>query len=329
MKILIRLPNWLGDVVMSTAFIAAVKQLYPDATVDVIIKKELSGIAQLIPGLNHIHSFSKQDFPGLQGAYRFGKNLRSQHYDLFFSLPDSISAATMGWATGAKKRVGFGKEGGFLLLTKVCAKPANAHRVDEYLAMLEQFTGTAITNRQVKLNAGDLGAKNNKRILINLNSEAESRRMPLNKGIILVNSLINTFPDVTFAFIGGPKDVGYVNQLTMNIGGDIHIEKHAGKTDLSGLANLMAESKVLLTTDSGPAHLANSVGTPTIALFGAGNEHNTAPYNKSDLTIIRAGKLECEPCVRNTCKLYGIPKCMELLDEVQIINAVSLYLNHA
>ncbi len=45
LKILIRLPNWLGDVVMSTAFINAVKQLYPDAIIDVIIKKELSGIA--------------------------------------------------------------------------------------------------------------------------------------------------------------------------------------------------------------------------------------------------------------------------------------------
>ncbi len=329
MKILIRLPNWLGDVVMSTAFIAAVKQLYPDALVDIIIKKELSAIATLIPGLNQIHSFSKQEFPGLRGAYRFGKNLRSQQYDLFFSLPDSISAATMGWATGAKKRVGFGKEGGFLLLTKICLKPANTHRVDEYMAMLEQFAGTVITDRHVKLNAGDISAKNNKRVLINLNSEADSRRMPLNKGIILINTLTNTFPDVTFVFIGGPKDVEYVNQLTMNLGSDIQIENYAGKTDLAGLANLMAGSKVVLTTDSGPAHLANSVGTPTIALFGAGNEHNTAPYNKDNLTVIRAGQLECEPCVRNNCKLYGIPKCMELLDEVQIINAVSLYLNHA
>ena len=329
MKILIRLPNWLGDVVMSTAFIAAVKQLYPYALVDVIIKKDLSGIATLIPGLNQIHSFSKLLFPGLGGAYQFGKTLRSQQYDLFFSMPDSISAATMGWATKAKKRVGFGKEGSFFLLTKVCRKPENVHRVDEYLSMLEQFTGTAITNRQVKLNAGNITAKNSNRVLVNLNSEAESRRMPLHKGITLINTLTNTFPGSIFAFIGGPKDVAYVNQVTMNVGDNIRVENYAGKTDLVGLANLMAESKVLLTTDSGPAHLGNSVGTPTIALFGAGNEHNTAPYNKDNLTIIRAGQLPCEPCVKNTCVLYGIPKCMELLDELQIINAVSLYLNHA
>lgn len=329
MKILIRLPNWLGDVVMSTAFIAAVKQLYPGALVDVIIKKELSDIAALIPDLNQIHPFSKQEFPGLVGAYRFGKSLRSQQYDLFFTLPDSISAATMGWATGAKKRVGFGKEGSFFLLTKKCSKPLNAHRVDEYLSMLEQFAGKPIIDRQVKLNAGAVAAKNNKRVLINFNSEAESRRMPPGKGINIINTFIAAFPDITFAFIGGPKDVEHVDQFIVNANNPAQVENFAGKTNLASLANLMAESQVLLTTDSGPAHLANSVGTPTIALFGAGNEHNTAPYNKDNLTIIRAGRLDCEPCVKNTCVLYGMPKCMKLLDEVQIINAVSLYLNHA
>ena len=329
MKILIRLPNWLGDVVMSTAFIAAVKQLYPDALVDVIIKKELSDIAQLIPGLNQIHSFSKQEFPGLGGAYRFGKNLRSEKYDLFFSLPDSISAATMGWATRAKKRVGFGKEGGFFLLTKVCRKPENGHRVDEYLSILEQFTGTAIIDRKVKLNASDTGEINTKRVLVNFNSEAESRRMPPGRGINIINALIGAFPDVIFSFIGGPKDTEHVSQFVINADNSNQVENYAGKTNLAGLANLMAQSQVVLTTDSGPAHLANSVGTPTIVLFGAGNEHNTAPYNKEKLTVIRAGRLDCEPCVRNTCLLYGMPKCMKLLDEMQIINAVSLYLNHA
>src|SRR5271170_3994971 len=117
MKILIRLPNWLGDVVMSTAFVNAVKQSYPDASIDVIIKKELSGIAALIPGLNLVHSFSKQEYKGLRGAFRFGKKLKTEKYDLFFNLPTSLSSTVMGWATGANMRIGFNTEGGFLLLT--------------------------------------------------------------------------------------------------------------------------------------------------------------------------------------------------------------------
>jgi len=328
MKILIRLPNWLGDVVMSTAFISAVKQLYSGAQVDVVIKKELGAIATLISGITHVFPFSKNEFKGLGGVYRFGKKLRADKYDIYFSLPNSISSAVMGFATGAKQRVGYGKEGGFFLLTKTGKKPANVHRVDEYLSLLEQFTGKTISDKQVRLNTGEPVEPNNM-VLVNFNSEAESRRMPVDKGISMINLLTNTYKETTFSFIGSPKDVEHVDQFIANAENKHQLKNYAGKTDLIGLANLMVGARVLLTTDSGPAHLANSLGTPVIALFGAGNEHNTAPYNKSNLTVLRAGKLNCEPCVRNTCKLYGIPKCMELLDELQIINTLSLYLNDA
>jgi lipopolysaccharide heptosyltransferase II len=325
MKILIRLPNWLGDVVMSTAFITAVKQHYPEAQVDVIIKKDLHSLTSLIPGLTRVHSFSKQEHPGLGGVYRFGKTLRSEKYDLFFTLPDSFSSAIMGWATRARQRIGFSKEGSLFLLTKVCKRPLNMHRVDEYMAILEQFSKRKFTDRQVKLQPGAPVQPNNL-VLVNFNSEAESRRMPPGKGINMINILTNAFKETTFAFIGSPKDAEYVDQFMINVDNKHQLKNYTGKTDLVGLANLMAGAKVVLTTDSGPAHLANSVGTPVIALFGAGNENNTAPYNKANLIVLRAGMLECEPCLKNVCLLYGMPKCMKLIDETNIINALKTYL---
>ena len=324
MKILIRLPNWLGDVVMSTAFIGAVRQSYPDAVIDVIVKKELGGIASLISGLNQVHLFSKREYPGLAGVYRFGKTLQAEKYDLFFCLPDSLSSAGMAWATRAKKRVGFGKEGRFFLMTNTYKKPVNLHRTDEYISLLEQFTAKKITERIVVLRA-KTALKNENQVALNFNSEAVSRRMPIDKGKELISTLTNTFKNTRFVVVGSPKEKPYVDELLNGIANG-QIENHAGKTSIEGLCELMASSKAVLTTDSGPAHLANSLGVPTIVLFGAGNELNTAPYNKANLKVIRAGKLECEPCVRNTCKLYGIPKCMQLIDEIEIINALSLYL---
>ena len=328
MKILIRLPNWLGDVVMSTAFINAIKQLYPESQVDVIIKKELGGIAALIPRLNKVHLFSKQEFKGLSGVYRFGKTLRIEKYDLFFCLPDSLSSAVMAWATDAKKRIGFTKEGRFFLLTNSYKKPVNLHRTDEYISLLEQFTRKDIFERSVKLEAKSTNRDINQ-VILNFNSEAISRKMPLDKGKQLINILTDTFKSIKFIVVGAPKEKEYIDALLSDVGNNSQIENYAGKTSLNGLCDLMASSKAVLTTDSGPAHLANALGASTIVLFGAGDEKNTAPYNKQFLTVIRAGKLECEPCVRNTCKLYGIPKCMQLLNEMEIINALSLYLNHA
>jgi lipopolysaccharide heptosyltransferase II len=328
MKILIRLPNWLGDVVMSTAFVTAVRQLYPEAQIDVIIKKELGGIATFIPSLNKVYSFSKQEYQGLNGVFRFGKALRSEKYDLFFCLPDSLASAVMGWATKAKKRVGFGKEGRFFLLTSSYKKPLNIHRADEYISLLAQFTGKKIIERSVKLVVNETEPHDNT-VIVNFNSEAVSRRMPLDKGKQLINTLTGTFKTAKFIVIGSPKEKEYVEELISSAQNSNRIENYAGKTSLAELCSLMASAKAVLTTDSGPAHLANALGVPTIVLFGAGNELNTAPYNQQFLRVLRAGKLECEPCVRNTCKLYGIPKCMQLLDEMEIITALSLYLSHA
>jgi lipopolysaccharide heptosyltransferase II len=314
---------------MSTAFVAAIKQQYPDAVVDVIIKKELSGIASLIPGLRTVHPFSKQENSGLTGVYRFGKKLRHERYDLFFNLPGSLSSLAMGWATRAKERIGFNKEGGFFLLTRHFKRPVNVHRVDEYISLIEQFTGKTIVDRKVSLNVARPEKRAGDRVLINFNSEASSRRMPLEKAKSLLNKLTNHFTTVNFSFIGSPKEAVFIEQVINGAENTDRIENFAGKTDLVSLSHLMAACAAILTTDSGPAHLANSVGAPTIVLFGAGNEHNTAPYNRQDLHVIRYGKLECEPCVKNTCKLYGVPKCMQLLDELQIINALSVYLPHA
>ncbi|HEY8928003.1 MAG TPA: glycosyltransferase family 9 protein [Mucilaginibacter sp.] len=332
MKILIRLPNWLGDVVMSTAFTAAVKEYYPGAEVHVIIKKELSGIAELIPGIT-IHPFSKQEYKGLSGVYRFGKSLRGEKFDLFFNLPASLSSLVLGWATGANKRIGFAKEGGMFLLNNAYKMPDELHRVDQYLYLLEQFTGKPVTERKVGIDIYLEHEPAHNIVMVNFNSEATSRRMPEEKAKRLLSVLAEAFPDVQFGLIGSPKEKPYVDSLipvdNVRSDGYPRFLNYAGKTNLPQLAGYMANATAILTTDSGPAHLANAVGRPTIVLFGAGDEHNTAPYNKENLTIIRAGKLACEPCVKNTCKLYGVPKCMELLDELQIINALSVYLRHA
>ena len=96
----------------------------------------------------------------------------------------------------------------------------------------------------------------------------------------------------------------------------------AANCNLTGLVNLFGNCTAVLTTDSGPAHLANALGVYTVVLFGAGNENNTAPYNKNNRTIIRLGLLPCEPCVNNTCKVYGVPQCLVQLDENLITAAV-------
>ena len=321
MNILIRLPNWLGDMVMSTAFVQAVKDEYPAATIDLVTKKGIDFILDYFPAHGQRYIFSKNDYKGITGAWKFGKMIALQKkYDIFFCLPDSFSSAIMGRAIAAKQRVGFKKEMRTLLLTHSYTKQKNIHRVEEYVDLLKQFTKKEIHIPSVKLQLP--AAEKTNAIIINVNSEAVSRRLPKEKAISIIAAVRNKISN-EIILVGSNKEAAFVEEVLNALPDKNNISSKAGVTSLPNLMQLFARSTAVLTTDSGPAHLANALGVHTVVLFGAGNENNTAPYNKNSLTIIRLGQLPCEPCVSNTCKLYGVPQCLARLDENIIVAAVT------
>ena len=323
--ILIRLPNWLGDMVMSTSLVKAVKEEYPQANIGLIAKKGIDFLLDYFPEHQERYIFSKDEYKGVSGALKFGRNIKQQKkYDLFFCLPDSFSSAIMAYATGAKKRVGFRNEVRSLLLTDTFPKKENIHRVEEYVDLLRQYLKKDIAAPDVTL-TNNAVIKNNV-LLININSEASSRRLPAGKAVSIIN-VVREKINNDIILLGSPKEKDFVNQVYSSLATKKNITNAAGNTNLQQLITLIGSSSVMLTTDSGPAHVANALGTHSIVLFGAGNEHNTAPYNKKKSTIIRLGQLGCEPCTKNICKLYDLPKCLILLDEVFIANTVDEILN--
>lgn len=321
MNILIRLPNWLGDMVMSTAFVQAVKDHFPNANIDLVAKKGIDVLLDHFPAHGQRYVFSKEEFKGLTGARKFGKMIKTKKkYDLFFCLPDSFSSAIMGHAVAAKQRIGFKKELRTVFLTHAYTKKKNIHRVEEYIDLLQQFTKTEIVIPPVKLQSAVAEKKN--AVIININSEAVSRRLPKEKAISIITAVRNKINN-EIILVGSNKEAAFVDEVFNALPDKTNISNQANKTNLPELVNLFSSSAAVLTTDSGPAHVANALGVYTIILFGAGNENNTAPYNKNNRTIIRLGQLPCEPCVSNTCKVYGVPQCLVRLDENLIVSAVS------
>lgn len=307
----------MGDMVMSVAFIKEVHRQFPNDKISLIVKKGLHPLLQFFPPFQQSFMFSKEEYKGLAGLYRFGKMIRhKQNPGLFFCLPDSFSSSFMAWATGAKKRVGYKNELRSIFLTQSYTKNETLHRVDQYLDLLRLFTGTTPAAPEVLLKSTSTPSAGT--IVVNFNSEASSRRMPLTKAILILNELRSS-TDKNLILVGGSSDVGYVNKIFSKVSSPARISNFAGKTSLETLIQLMQEASAVLTTDSGPAHVANALQIPTVTLFGAGNESHTAPYNKPYSSIIRLGQLSCEPCVDNVCKRYGSPQCLELLDAPMIV----------
>jgi len=323
-KILVRLPNWLGDMVMAVGFMQQLQQQYPSAAISVIAKKGIHQLLPFFPPMQHQFVFDKSVYKGIAGAWRFGKEIQKQEtFDLFFCLPDSFSSAVMGRAIGARKRVGYKKEVRTFLFTHVYTKPAHLHRADVYVSLLEKYTGKRfpLTGIQLKHDFTKEAY-----VVVNINSEASSRRLTEQKAAELLSILEGAVPQ-KIVLIGAPKEAAFIHGVLKKLP-HTRIENKAGKTDLPQLVQLLASARLLLTTDSGPAHLANALGTYTIVLFGAGNEKETAPYNQDLRTVIRLGQLSCEPCEKNVCVRYGIPQCLERLNAVAIVDEVTTRLNN-
>ncbi|UEG49826.1 glycosyltransferase family 9 protein [Ferruginibacter lapsinanis] len=325
-NILIRLPNWLGDMVMASAFVKAVKEQYPNASIDLIAKKGIDFLLDHYPAHSQHFIFNKETYKGLGGARKFGKEIAAQKkYDLFFCLPDSFSSAVMAKASGAKKVVGYKKELRSFLLTHSYQKKKNIHRVEEYVDLLQQFTQINIHTPSVELNTILPERKNS--VIVNINSEASSRRLPAEKAISLINSLRKSI-EQEIILIGSPKEKEFVDSVYNALTDKLHITNNAGKTNLTELLILLGSSSIMLTTDSGPAHVANALGTHTIVLFGAGNENNTAPYNKINSSTIRLGQLPCETCLKNVCRKFPQPECLNRLSETMIVEKVKSVINN-
>lgn len=131
--ILVRTPNWLGDLIVATGFVAALLERFPQAKVDLIARTGFEGLP--LPRRGKVLSFDRTS----TSAGAFGRALRAEDYSHLFVLPPSFSAAWMGWRSGIPWRIGYGGEGRSPLLRPALRRrhpPRSVHLLQEYLDLL-------------------------------------------------------------------------------------------------------------------------------------------------------------------------------------------------
>ncbi len=134
----------------------------------------------------------------------------------------------------------------------------------------------------------------------------------------------------TVLVFGSPTERG----LTADVAGDAGLDL-GGRTDLTLLSAALASCRLLVTNDSGPMHLATAVGTPVVALFGAGDPAETGPLGPRH-HVIRHAELPCIACRKNACPRRGhgnfLPhaerECLELITVDEVMGSVRAALSH-
>ncbi len=327
-KILVKLPNKLGDTIMATSFLNALKTEYPESQLDVIMAKGIEDLKYFMPGIDRIYEFSKKEYSGVIGNYRFGRKIAGQEkYDLFFCLPFSFSSAILGFFTGSRLRIGYNTEGRGILLNRSYKLPAGLHVVEDYVGLLEQFLGKKIDFKPPQLEIYDHVdfPLPEEYIILNVRSGPPSRFIPITKAVEIIRAVKEKY-DYKIVLTGAPFEKDYIDEIVDLVKNDHPVLNLAGRTTILELGWVLKNAKAMITTDSGNAHFANALGTKTVVLFGAGLQSRCHPYNKHLIRSLQLFDLDCVPCRSEHCK-YGDNRCLANIGNALILKSLEELLN--
>lgn len=311
-RVLVRGPNWLGDLVMAAPAIRAVAGAWPDATVDVALPAAFAPMVPLLcPGVGALPLEGSRG--GVRAIRRHAASVREGRYDLAVLLTNSFGTALTMWLAGVPERWGYRRDVRGGLLTRAVrprtARRASAHHADYYAALVDAL-GMPRPSLDVRARVPD-AAREDARVLLEAAGWNGSARLLVCAPGAAYGSAKQWPPPyvarVAMHWIDGGGAVALVGAGDDRMACDA-VRQHAtaplidvtGRTSLVVLAAVLATASRVLANDSGAMHLAAAVGTPVVAVFGPTRERVTSPLGPH---VILTHEVWCRPCMLRECPL--------------------------
>lgn len=332
-RLLIRSTNWIGDAIMTTPAVRAIRRNFPNARISMLAKPWVAPVFAHSPHVDEIIVFDAGGrHAGVFGTLRLAKDLRKGRYDAAILLQNAIEAAIIAFLAGIPRRIGFDTDGRRLLLTHPVrrTKAIKAiHQTGYYLKILEGAGMTAgrptlelhldpsDTRRAAQMRA-EFGIAPG-RPLIGLNPSATfgPAKQWFPERYAALGDLLNKQLGALILIFGGPSD----RELGRTITGLMSAPAIdlSGRTSLGEAMALIDRCTAFVTNDSGLMHVAAALGTPLVAVFGSTNWTTTSPF--SDTSRIVRVPIACSPCMQPVCPL-GHMNCMRQVSVAMVADAV-------
>lgn len=311
MKILIIDLDNMGDVVMASFLPRALKELYPDSYIGVLVKEYSQDILRNNPLVNELIIFNPPWLGDLLDK-RFSwkqtraliQKLKLARFDLAIVVNSDWRKALVAKMAGIPKRIGADKKKASLFLTTSVAyrHDPGKHTVKENLDLVKalgyqknEVNLEVFVDDDTQCWAEEIFTKNNLKkgeILIGIHPGAghPARIWPSENYIKLINQLEQD-QNVRVMVVGSHGD-----QVIKDIKDKINKYKVIFLWDISILqmAALFQRCACVIAQDSGPMHLATAVGTKTIAIFGPSDPRKFGPYGQGHIVVRK--EMSCSPC---------------------------------
>jgi len=329
-RILIVNVNWLGDVLLSTAAIRAIKKANPQSYLACMVVGHCLDILEGNPYLDEIIIFDeRKSHQGIFKKIRFIQELKKKKFDIVFLFHRSFTRTLITFLAGIPERIGYYTPKRRYLLTKKLQPPKKEiHRLDNYLDIIRAygikddgkhydfFVSQADQNFAKDIISSEGIKKDDFVVVINPGGNWQPKRWPKENFAKLCDRLVQEI-NAKIIISGADKDMILARQIASLMHTNPIVL--AGKTTLKQLGALMKEADLVISADSGPMHIAAAVGANLIALFGPTSPEITGPVGAGKTEII-CTDVGCEiPCYKLTCDDY---RCMKEISPEDVYEKV-------
>lgn len=306
-KALIIQTAFIGDVILATSLIEKLHRFYPDASIDMVVRKGNESLLEAHPHLNKVLIWNKKTSK-YRNLYQLLQTIQAEQYDIVINCQRFLATGLLASFSKGKTIVGFDKNPvSFLYHKKIKhqygTKEQPIHEVHRNLKLIESITDTSFEmprlypSKKEKANV----PKEEKYICIAPTSVWFTKQYPAQKWIELINHLPS---DHTIYLLGAPRDATACEHIK-NKTTHSKVKNQAGKLSLLASAALMQFAQMNYANDSAPIHLASAMNAPITAIFCSTIPlYGFTPLSDNTRMVETKLDLDCR-----SCGLHGFKKC--------------------
>jgi heptosyltransferase II len=316
-RVVVRGTNWVGDAMMTVPALRELRQLFPEAHITLATRSWAKG---LFDGADFLNDILVSDQRGALSVFQQARQWSRGNFDLAVIFPNSFASALVAALARVPIRAGYDTESRRMLLTLPVPLPewrSSRHEVFYYLnivkALERDLLGTDFERApNPSLTISSERKEHGKRLLADAGALGDALIVALCPGSI--NSRAKRWPAERFAELGD-RLIADAGASVVLIGSNAELEisqnvaslmKHkpamlTGKTNLAELVDVLSAIDLLITNDTGPAHIAAALDRKTIVIFGPTNPLTTRPFGES-AEMIRVPP-DCAPCMLRDCPI--------------------------
>lgn len=300
-RIWVRLPNWLGDVVMAVPLLRALRAGRPDAEITLVAKAQFLPLLERWGLADKLHALP----PRGAGYFLHFWKLRHEYPDVWVLFTNSLRGDLEARLSGTRQRFGIVRPGKKRpLLSRAYRVPAEFeerthHQLDLWETFLRHFGLVAPLDRSPVAARADAASSDRVAGSTRSPSTTEivspapiglipgSENMPEKRWPVAHwRALIEALPEERFVIFGAPNDAPIAAAVAERFAPG-RVENIAGKTTLPAFIDRLQACRLLVTNDTGGMHLANSLGVPLVVLFGPTNPVRTGPIFAGPTKILQ------------------------------------------